>query len=371
MSSTPIRHSYQQFKDSVNQFIFFSPLTLGETGRAVKINKALFLPFFCAVDPATYDGQTIVRQIENLRNTTSLALDTSNQRFADPKHKAQMGKISNATQRTLVVKNLHVHYRVTQEQSDRAPYIYITGIRAVGEADKKQPGLYDIAMHVSTLKGQKRTEAKLQEKNVYINGGQSDFDDAMNKAKQTIDTKNVTLFYNPSDTSNDLGLWGSAARTHTTTATIEELAKVFKNNTDRAVTWHVEGEGAALVTETLTQIGSDLSNHEFRFINPIANTVKLLEAVNKRKANLTDKSFTYENNNSSLLPLFADKDRIKTALGKMVDGKHKNVSAIKAGLITKHLETAIPMSSPTQISTLNAAGQTFVQVLQKAGIYRQ
>lgn len=377
MSIAPFTNSFYAFRQSVNDYIFFSPQTTGtNSGRAVKIRKDLFLAFFCAIDPDTYDGQVVIRQIENLRTTSTLALEETGSDYANnPRqtadHKMRIDRLKGVSRHSLAVKNLRVSYRISQQGSDRSPTIYIDEIKTKNEADTNQAGLYQASAGIA-VKGAKKIEDKdLTAKSVYINGVERSLSNALQSAAKTLGESNATLFYNPSEATDDLDLWGASSKTYTTQFAIEKLAKVLKDNQGNTITWHAEGVGAALLTEALGKVTVELSKHEFRLINPIANTVNLVQAINSKKAKLTDKSFTYENNTASLLSLLANKDRIKAAAGKYIDSKHKNYDAIKCNLIAKHLETSISMKSPTQAANLNQAGQTFVQVLQKARIYRQ
>ncbi|MET0356673.1 MAG: hypothetical protein ABW044_07820, partial [Cellvibrio sp.] len=85
--------SYYQFQQSLDQYVYFSPHTKGGSGRAVKIHKDLFFPFFCVVDPNTHDGQNIIRQIESLRTTCTIVTQETGSNYANnprqaPEHKA-------------------------------------------------------------------------------------------------------------------------------------------------------------------------------------------------------------------------------------------------------------------------------------------
>src|SRR5690554_1795333 len=170
--------SYFQFQQSLNQYVFFSPLTMGgSSGRAVKIHKDLFLPFFCVVDPATHDGQNIIRQIENLRTTCTIVRQETGSGYANnprqsPAHKNRLSKVESAFHQVLIVKNLHVHYRVSQESGDKAPSIYISDIREINRGTGSSPGLYHAATgSFRRNEGpQKSSSSSVDGKKVYING---------------------------------------------------------------------------------------------------------------------------------------------------------------------------------------------------------
>jgi hypothetical protein len=39
----------------LRNYLYFSPLTTGKAGRAIKIHRDLFMPFLLAVTPSTHD----------------------------------------------------------------------------------------------------------------------------------------------------------------------------------------------------------------------------------------------------------------------------------------------------------------------------
>src|SRR5690606_16447215 len=216
--------SYFQFQKSLDQYVLFSPLTTGgSSGRAVKIHKNLFLPFFCVVDPSTHDGQNIIRQIENLRTTCTIARQETGSGYANnprqsPAHKNRLSKVESAFHQVLIVKNLHVHYRVSQESGDKAPSIYIFDIREINRDTGGSPGLY----HATKLSvGQKRSIQKesssnVDGKKVYVNGSSETLEKAMNNARYATNDNDPTLFYCPTTALDELGPLGRNAKSRAT-----------------------------------------------------------------------------------------------------------------------------------------------------------
>lgn len=51
----------------INGYIYFSPKTTGQVGKAIKIHTQLLLDFMLSVDLKTASGQAVVNDIESLR----------------------------------------------------------------------------------------------------------------------------------------------------------------------------------------------------------------------------------------------------------------------------------------------------------------
>lgn len=364
MSYSPTLGSYHNFQASLGEFIFFSPLTLGNnSGRAVKISKNLFFPFFLAVDPDTHDGQVIIRQIENLRTTKSLSLDTSNQLQTSP-HAGQRDKFKASTEFRLVVKEVEIYYRVSQEQGDKSPSIYITQVRSRNRDATARPGLYVLKAGIGNIKQiQKREKRSLGGTKVLINGASQDLDGAMKNALRVTGDTSAQLFYSPE--SNNFAML-QAQNSNYGKSTIAELAAVITDNEspNSPISWYVEGEGAAVLAEALKQVKTTLHKQEFRFINPIGNTAKLLQTLTDKKATLTNNVLSYEQNAGALQSLSSQRDQLQEAAQKMPQ--------ITRGYILKFIEDLLPKGGGlTHRDQMNQPNQTFVHVLKKAGIYRQ
>jgi hypothetical protein len=374
--------SYFQFQQSLDQYVFFSPLTMGgASGRAVKIHKDLFLPFFCVVDPSTHDGQAIIRQIENLRTTCTVVRKETGSGYANNKrqgdiHKRELGRVNSAFHQVLIIKNLHVHYRVSQEAGDKAPGIYISSIRVVSESTSTSaPGLYESKTSFGSkvpLTEKMKTSA-VDGKKVYINGKVQSKDQAMKNARYATNDNNSLLFYCPARVSDELGIMGSSVKSNITNNTLNELINVIKQNqkASRGVSWYVDGEGANVLAQALKQIPGDLSSHEFRFINPIANTAKLLESLTDKKAKLEGEFFKYDQNRTALMSLGVQKDELLKAIGKLPAGK--NYDIITRSYILKSINdlSNAGTKAAAQEAKLPTAIKTFVQLLKAAGAYRK
>lgn len=372
--------SYFQFQQSLDQYVFFSPLTMGgASGRAVKIHKDLFLPFFCVVDPNTHDGQSIIRQIENLRTTCTIVRKATGSGYKnnppqDGIHLARLAKVNDSFHQVLIIKNLHVYYRVSQEAGDKAPSIYIMSIRQVNEDAGGTPGLYvGQAAMGGAIRPKKLENHSADGKKIYINGAEPTSTDAMAAARYATNDNSCLLFYCPTKATDDLGLLGAPIKSRITTKTLSELTNVLKKNqkSSRGVSWYVEGEGANVLAQALKQLPGELTSHEFRLINPIGNTARLLEALTDKKAKFEGEFFKYNQNRAALISLGTQKDHLMQAIGKLPAGK--NYDKITRGYILKSINdlSSAGSKAATQEAKLNLTTKTFVQLLKVAGAYRK
>jgi hypothetical protein len=380
MSFSPFNNNnstYFSFQQTLGEYIYFSPLTKGDAGRAVKIRKDLFLPFFCCVDPNTHDGQYIIRQIENLRTTTTFVKPVagsawSTNPYQSPQHLARLGKVNDGFQNVLVIKNLRVSYRVSQEQGDRAPCVYVTGVREVSRNAGNAPGLYESKTLQVRKVIEKRSNQQVDGQKVFINGSSQEVTEAMRSAQFATNDINSLLFYCPANVANDMGPFGGTTQTYVTQEAVNKLVEVFKQNQkpSRGVSWYVEGTSAGLLNEALKQIPGDLPKHEFRLINPIANTAKLLETLTAKKASFEGEFFKYDQNKAALISMSSQKDSLLQAIGKLPAGK--NYDKITRSYIVKAINdlSAVGNAPVAQQQKLNSLTQTFVQLLRTAGVYR-
>lgn len=374
--------SYFQFQQSLDQYVFFSPLTMGgASGRAVKIHKDLFLPFFCVVDPSTHDGQAIIRQIENLRTTCTVVRKETGSGYANnrpqgDKHKTELGKVNSAFHQVLIIKNLHVHYRVSQEMDDKAPSIYIMSIRQISRDTSNSSGLYKVKKEAfgSNRGGpQKESSTNIDGKKVYINGMSETVEDAMDHARYATDDNNTLLFYCPATAVDELGPMGRNEKSRVTTTTIDKLRNILAINqkASRGVSWYVDGRGASILTEAIKQVSGDLSAHSFRLINPIANTARLIESLTQKKAKFEGEFFKYNQNRASLMALGMQKDDLLQAIGKLPAGK--NYDIITRRNIVNAIDGLSRFGEKANAAKtkLGSANKTFLQSLKTAGVFRK
>lgn len=372
--------SYYQFQQSLSEYIYFSPMTLGGvSGRSVRIRKDLFLPFFCVVDPKTYDGQNIIRQIENLRTTTTIVRkatgkNTTGGAKQSDSHLNRLSKLNDSFSQLLVIKNLHVYYRVTQEKGDNFPSIYITNIRVVNSGVNEAAGLYESGKGmVSSKILQKAKSLNVDGRKVYINGNAQGTKEAMVNARHATNDENALLFYCPIRTSDELGVFGSSEKNSTTTATINELVDVFKQNQRavKGVNWYVEGEAANLLAQAIKRLPGELAKHSFTLINPIANTGNLIQGLTAKKAILDGEFLKYEQNRAALVHVGIQKDQLMQSIGKLPEAKNYDIITRRHILQGVESLSSTGKSVAAQQGKLRSTTQTFVQLLKAAGAYRR
>lgn len=385
MSAPLVNHtsaSYYEFQQSLDEYVFFSPLTKGgASGRAVKIHKDLFFPFFCVVNPESHDGQSIIRQIENLRTTCTIVRKepgsgyANNPRESDA-HKVRLGKLNNAFHKVLIIKNLHIYYRVSQEVGDTAPTIYVMNIRMVNASTTGLPGLYkETPSPTGDVSLEKLKSANVDGQNVYINDYVQSTQHALIQAQRLInDNKKTVLFYCPALACDELGAFGSKRRSAVTQKTINELADVFKQNqrASQGVNWYVEGEAANLLAEAMKQVPGDLSKHSFRLINPVTNTASLMKNLTGKKAKFEGEFFKYDiRNRASLVMLSSQKDQLAQIVEKLPAAKGYDNITRRYILQSVNDLSLKGNNAISQQAKLNSPTKTFVQLLKVAGVYRR
>lgn len=384
MSSPSSRNtsaSYHQFQQSLDQYVYFSPLTMGgASGRAVKIHKDLFLPFFCVVDPNAHDGQSIIRQIENLRTTCTIVRAETGSGYANNRpqsadHKVRLSKVNSAFHQVLIIKNLHVYYRVSQEAGDKAPSIYIMNIRFISDSVPSAPGLYETKTrfgseesHVTKMKNH-----AVDGRKIYINGNSMSEVQAMENALHVTKDNKTLLFYCPAIVSDEMGILGSPIKSAVTKTTTAELVNIFKQNAKPSlgISWYAEGEGVNVLAEAIKKIPGDLAKHEFRLVNPIANTAQLIKTLTERKAIIEGEFLRYDQNRTALISIGAQKDQLLHAIGKLPAGK--NYDIITRANITKAINglSDLGNKAASQQQKLNLNNSTFIQLLRLAGTHRK
>lgn len=363
-------------RKNANEFVYFSPQTAGKTGRSVKIDRKLFFKFFCAVDPATHDGQFIVRQIENLRAAPShpKVSPRSGNNGTNKNHATLLNNLSNAFEHVLICKNVHVYYMVSQEQVDKSPGVYITEVREIHRGGSEAAGLYEKKgggpLGNKSLK--KSTSPLVDGKTVYINGFEKSLEKAYDAALNETQNNTTALFYSPSAVMNDLGSWGANIRSQVTHNTVKELVSVLKNNASpkQGIKWVVEGQGAAVLNQAFNQYTGTLKNHEFKFINPEADTPKLLQTLTQKGAALTGEFFNYSRSKSALTAITVQKEAIVNHISGLT--KTNSYDDITRRYIIEQINTLAQKSSGvvTQNTALKSNG-TFLQALKKAGNFRK
>jgi len=350
-------------KNPIENYIYFSPLTKGITGKAIKINKDLFLPFFCGIDPNTYDGKLIIHKIESLRTTPDHLKSSSGNLYTSSDHTQQLQNFRNQKERMLVVKNAQIIYRIEQKKGDTSPTVYINQIRIINKSDSNAPGFYSRKkLPGSAQRGPatKMEKQSLKHLTVGINGMADSIEDAVNRLNT------IALFYNPANVCNDLGLWGGATHSHTTKQAIKQLADGIEFNKSDPVNWKVEGEAVGLLAKALKRVKGTLPKHKFQIVNPKADTPELLKTITDKKGEFLDMFVSHTNSESSLIASASHKEALIGRIGLLPCDKNKRDKVIAK--INEATQSAMPVAR--QASSLGLSNKTFVQALSSAGMYR-
>lgn len=360
-------------QQQLSNYIYFSPATTGKTGRAIKIHRDLFMPFFLAVNPKTHDGQLVIRTIESLKTMPKLSVKQPAP-YA-PSHAIRMVNLRDTFQHSLIIKNIQIYYRVDQEGDDKSPSVYINNLRIINSDRNQAPGLYEKKMLGDKIV--KMTSKGLNGRHVYINSLINNTEKAYELAKDRSinekDVKNLTLFYAPAAIANDLGIWHSPGQTQRTSMAVQELTEVLQHNlkSQVGVHWLVEGEGCALLNKALEGVKGELVNHTFKLINPRTNTPQLLQNITRKKGQLIGEFFNYSNDQAAYIALASHKQALIAQMGLLPQAR--NYDRITRQKITEQITALSNLEAPVagQPAGLNANRQTFTQALNKAGIYRK
>jgi hypothetical protein len=257
-------------KQAMKDYVYFSDNTKGINGKVVKIKIDLFLRFAALVDPKTHTGQTIIRQIENLRMLNA----------ASPGVHANT---HSAFRFMLQLSNMQVFYAVLDGDNESGKAIFIGDIKADFKNNNDKAGLY--VFDTLTDRYSRFKQTNLDGKVVYVNGQCGNLKDAGIAANKRVEISidRLALFFTPGDVINELGIWSSSSVAEKMNESIGQLRNVMKFNQDKKVHWVAEAEGAEVFSSALDGINGVLSGHKFRLIDPLANTPLLLQKLKTKE----------------------------------------------------------------------------------------
>lgn len=250
-------------KQAMKDYVYFSDNTKGQTGKAVKIKIDLFPRFAALVDPKTHKGQTIIRQIENLRMVNG----------------ASAGVYSNANcafRYMLQLSNMKVFYAVLDGSFGKE--VFIGDVRPDFEVAPDKAGFYHYDEYA--MKFREYEQLALDGKAVYLNGLCDDLKSAFKNAKTRLHmaNNNVALFYTPGHIINELGVWSSGPSIKLGDS-VKKLREGIASNNKNRIAWVAEGEGADVLSVALEGINGSCPGHRYRLIDPITNTLSLLKKL--------------------------------------------------------------------------------------------
>ncbi|HSC67238.1 MAG TPA: hypothetical protein VLC79_06090 [Cellvibrio sp.] len=256
-------------KLDMTEYVYFSEQTKGVFGKAVKIKVDLFPRFAALVDPKTHVGQTVIRQIENLRMLNA----------ASPGVHAN---VNSAFRFMLKLPDMQLFYAVLDGDQGRKE-IFIGDLKASFDKGEEKAGLYLYDSFSNKYNACK--QAFLQERAVYINGQCGGFNDALKKAEQRtgLSKERLAVFYVPGNVVNSLGVWSSASQSQSVKEIGSQLAELIKFNRDKKVSWVPEAEGAEIFSNALVGVNGTVKGHKYWLIDPLTNTPALLETLKAKE----------------------------------------------------------------------------------------
>lgn len=263
------------------RFIPFSAATLGDRGRAIYIDAKLLPQFVLAVDVRSYQGQNIVRGIEQLRATA-----------ADLKSHQNM---AHAAMHMSTLGDLEIYYAIQQHSGERGSGIYITNIKnntqhgelpgqylvadgrpqPSAEAFKNQPhGSIICAAHLA---------AAAEKSAKYARGVDLQSDEPM------------ALFFIPQPLSNTEGQWLTPLQKNTCTrALTAQITQALqqaqqaarKRGEQHLQRLYIHNNADQWLGQALSQLNGSLSNLSFEFIDPSPRASDTLVRLTARGAKL-------------------------------------------------------------------------------------
>lgn len=369
----------------VGGYIHFSSNTQGQCGRPIKIHTNLFVDFFCAVNPDTYEGQTVIRDIESLR--AKQPLETRPTAAMGPRdvagdsaaHKARLNSVRHklaafahqqdmAAEKRLTTKNVQVFYHIDQRPGDKYQTVYISEVQVVQEGSGQAGGLYDLKRSGYSEKMQKSSNRNLDGRSVFISGASDTVLTARKNALTYTDNTNPALFFSPMSVASDLRHWKVSRLQMSTQKLIDDLQGLVRENQKRKLTWLVEGEGAALLSHALDGIPGDLTSHSFKFINAKGPLAGVLKKLGQRKAQLKGEMIRYSGDRAALLTIASQKQDILNQLGKLPvqPGYEKITRRYLTERVAALGEVSSAKAIVNQPAALRGGVQTFVDALRGA-----
>ena len=192
-------------------------------------------------------------------------------------------------------------------------------IHVAEEVDKKVGADFNwIARQAFGVGGEEEIAFDVGGKIVYVSAAADTAEEAMNAAAYHSNSNSkLAVFFCPKQVSEDLSLWKKPRISNSTNDLIEELSNLLQQNQKRSVSWHVEGEGAAVLARAITKISGNLEKHSFKFINARTNLVSLLHDLGQRKAQLKGEFLDYTRDRTALLSLAKNPDLLSDQLKKL------------------------------------------------------
>ena len=281
------------------QFVVFSKNTAGQAGRKVFIDSALAPLFSQFVN--TQDAKSIqaILKIEQLRAIAGGV--TANTNVATPfEHMETFG-------------DLALYYQVhNPAQGNNAEAgVYITDVKLAASEGHEPSGLYHSQ---STGRQTKRSFVKndVAEAKTGVVGAAQSVEKAADIASNQAGNdgwggkNDFNLFYVPSVIQNEMGLWMTPdVRALRPNEVAEKFANVItatqQQRTNQApIEWTIEGDSVKILQLALEHLPSTLNKHAFKLIDPVADTVQIINALERKGAKLDKDAVSFTGNKRAL-----------------------------------------------------------------------
>lgn len=281
------------------QFVVFSKNTAGQAGRKVFIDSALAPLFSQFVN--TQDAKSIqaILKIEQLRAIAGGV--TANTNVATPfEHMETFG-------------DLALYYQVhNPAQGNNAEAgVYITDVKLAANEGNSPAGLY-----ISKQQGAKvfssAVKNNVAETEIGTMNAAQTQNDAAGKAAKTAgndgwgNPKNFNMFYIPTAIHNEMGLWMTPdVRALRPSKVAKHFADVItatqQQRTNQApIEWTIEGDSVKILQLALEHLPSTLNKHAFKLIDPVADTVQIINALERKGAKLDKDAVSFTGNKRAL-----------------------------------------------------------------------
>ncbi|WP_041598912.1 hypothetical protein [Hahella chejuensis] len=331
----PLRQGGQQ-----GEFIIFSKETQGKSGRKVFINTGLIPVFMTLINPDTFDGTAITKQIVALKGIAGGLQSCSN--------------LKSAFEHMILIKHVQIFYKIIQDGPVKAG-VYITNIRPAYSRDTNQAGLYN----VNPLSGSSHASithcpnSYIDSKYNFaaINGASEGIEEAANNIYKTNipktdygDKQGFSLFYNPTHFVNDLGVWITPAlKTHDPESAAKKLVEVFIDTSkhrrimgkSKKLSWLIFGNGVKLLEMALNSIPAGLSErkdlleqHKFQIVDPSTDPGLVLRRLNKLGAQFDDQPVlaTSKMSRASAINMAISRNNISGEIKELSKSQNKDYS---------------------------------------------
>ncbi|MFO1367379.1 MAG: hypothetical protein U1F46_00170 [Marinagarivorans sp.] len=285
----------------INGYIYFSPKTTGQVGKAIKIHTQLLLDFMLSVDLKTAAGQAVVNDIESLRalaNTSVVNIPPPmGGRRDSPPHTAQMSKVHKKVnalaqhvdlkrERPFITNNVRVFYYINQKEGDQHPTVYINELQ-IRAREFAPGGFYEEQKDYYSRAEIKKIEPQtLQDKTIYLNAAIGGVKKAYDQAKHITKAKKPILFFVDEESSECLATYHARKLNDSAKKLVDKLAQTIQKSATHKAQWYIDGEGAIVLTHALEKVGAQLASHKVTLVNPKGNIPKLVQMLEAKKVEL-------------------------------------------------------------------------------------